>query len=70
MLKEYIENHKEEIITIPMENITLTEKIHNHGKFTPTDKLSEEQNIVQSAEKSITSKLLKQIGLTVDVSEC
>ena len=33
MLKEYIENHKEEIITIPMENITLTEKIHNHGKF-------------------------------------
>ena len=42
MLKEYIENHKEEIITIPMENITLTEKIHNHGKFTPTDKPSED----------------------------
>ena len=42
MLKEYIENHKEEIITIPMENITLTEKIHNHGKFTPTDKQSDD----------------------------
>ena len=42
MLKEYIENHKEEIITIPMKNIILTEKIHNHGKFTPTDKLSED----------------------------
>ena len=41
MLKEYIENHKEEIIIIPMENITLTEKIHNHGKFTPTNKSSE-----------------------------
>ena len=38
MLKEYIENHKEEIIAIPMKNIILTEKIHNHGKFTPTDK--------------------------------
>lgn len=42
MLKEYIENHKEEIITIPMKNITLTEKIHNHGKFTLTDKPSED----------------------------
>lgn len=42
MLKEYIENHKEEIVTIPMENITLTEKIHNHGKFTPTNKSSED----------------------------
>lgn len=42
MLKEYIENHKEEIITIPMENITLTEEIHNHGKFTPTNKSSED----------------------------
>ena len=45
MLKEYIENHKEEIVTIPMENITLTEKIHNHGKFTPTDKSSEDLTI-------------------------
>ena len=42
MLKEYIENHKKEIITIPMENIVLTEKIHNHGKFTPTDKPSDD----------------------------
>ena len=42
MLKEYIENHKEEIITMPMKNITLTEKIHNHGKFTPTDKSSDD----------------------------
>ena len=38
MLKEYIENHKEEIITIPMKNITLTKKIHNHEKLTPTEK--------------------------------
>lgn len=42
MLKEYIESHKEEIVTIPMENITLTEKIHNYGKFTPTDKSSDD----------------------------
>ena len=42
MLKEYIEAHKEEIVTIPMENITLTEKIHNHGKSTPTNKSSED----------------------------
>lgn len=42
MLKGYIENHKEEIVKIPMKNIVLTEKIHNHGKFTPTDKSSDD----------------------------
>ena len=42
MVKEYIENHKEEIITIPMKNIILTEKIHKRGKFTPTDKSSDD----------------------------
>ena len=42
MLKEYIENHKEEIITIPMENIILTEKINNQGKLTQIDKTYED----------------------------
>ena len=46
MLKEYIENHKEEIITIPMENITLTSQIHSRGKITIINRPSEDLVIV------------------------
>lgn len=46
MLKEYIESHKEEIVTIPMENIVLTSKIHSRGTPTLTDRPSEDLVIV------------------------
>lgn len=46
MLKEYIKNHREEIVTLPMNDIIFTYNVHNKGTVTPTDKPSEDLVIV------------------------
>lgn len=46
MLKEYIKNHGEEIVTLPINDIIFTYNVHNKGTVTPTDKPSEDLVIV------------------------
>ena len=46
MLKEFIENYKGKFTVLPMDNITLTYKVHNKGTVIPTDKPSDDLTIV------------------------